>query len=133
MRTVVLLCCLLFVTACDESPVGPTIPSGEPFTIGLNQTAVVSGPSLELQFVAVTGDSRCPADAICIQGGDAVVRIRVRGAGGSGDYELHTGDSARATVDHRGYRITLLQLDPYPFASKPFDPREYRATLRVTG
>ena len=36
-----------------------------------------------LRFEGVTGDSRCPVDAICIQGGDAIVKVQASGDGGS--------------------------------------------------
>ena len=45
-----------------------------------------------LRFNGVSGDSRCPADAFCIQGGDAIVRVTVVDAGQSREVELHTGD-----------------------------------------
>jgi hypothetical protein len=81
--------------------------------------------------VEVTGDSRCPADAICIQGGDAVVHVRVYDERGTASYELHTGDSSQATAAHRDVRIALVELQPYPFSSRPFSPSDYRATLEV--
>jgi len=84
-----------------------------------------------IEFTSVTGDSRCPADAVCIQGGDAVVHIRVTG-GGTSTYELHTGDNSRAAVVHGLYRIALMQLQPYPFSAQPISPNDYRATLTAT-
>jgi hypothetical protein len=47
-------------------------------------------------------------------------------------YELHTGDSSRATVMHNQLRIGLVELQPYPFSSRTIAPGEYRATLTVT-
>jgi hypothetical protein len=85
-----------------------------------------------IQFTGVTGDSRCPADAVCIQGGDALVAVRISGGGDTASFELHTGDAARASVTHRGYRITLVSLQPYPFSSGPITAADYRATLTVT-
>ena len=84
-----------------------------------------------IEFTGVSGDSRCPANAVCIQGGDAVVHIRVTG-GGTSTYELHTGDDSRSTVVHGLYRIALMQLQPYPFSAQPIAPNDYRATLTVT-
>lgn len=126
------LSCLLLTTACDEkSPTGPRVPLNQEFTLAPGQTASIENTSVRVQFVRVSGDSRCPADAVCIQGGDALVHIRATD-GGSADYELHTGDSSRATVSHGGMRIQLVQLQPYPFSSRTIAPGEYRATLTVT-
>ena len=133
VRAAALLCCLLCVTSCDEnSPLSPTVPLNERFTLAPGETVTVSGTDLQLEFVRVTGDSRCPADAICIQGGDAIVQIRAAGGGDSTLLGLHTGDASQASAIYRGARITLVDLSPYPFSSRPIEPRDYRATLTVT-
>ena len=72
-------------------------PIDKPFTLGVGEATSISGAGLVIEFTGVTGDSRCPADALCIQGGDAIVGIRVTG-NGTASYELHTGDSSRAPL-----------------------------------
>lgn len=126
------LSCLLLMAACDDtSATGPSVPLNEQFTLAPGQTATIQDASVRVQFVGVTGDSRCPADVVCVQGGDALVHIRV-GDGNAVDYELHTGDASRAATTHAGFRIELVDLQPYPFSSRTIGPDEYRATLRVT-
>jgi hypothetical protein len=102
------------------------------FALAQGQVAIVTGTGVRLQFVAVTGDSRCPADAVCIQGGDAIVHVRVFDGGPPRDYELHTGDSRRAFAVHGQLRIELVDLQPFPFSSRTIRGDEYRATLVVT-
>lgn len=130
MRTLLVLFSLAAAVGCGASIVGPAHPIDEPFTLGVGEATAISGTALGIEFIGVTGDSRCPADALCIQGGDAIVRIRVSG-NGTAAYELHTGDTARATVAHGQYLISLVELQPYPFSSSPIDPDDYRATLTV--
>lgn len=133
MRASVLLICLLCVTGCDEkSPTGPTVPLNERFTLAPGEVASVSTAGLRVEFVRVTGDSRCPADAVCIQGGDAIVQVRVTGGSSPALLGLHTGDSSQASADYENARITLVDLQPYPFSSRTIGADEYRATLRVT-
>jgi hypothetical protein len=133
MRATALLICLLCVTACDEkSPVGPTVPLNERFTLSPGEIAVVENADLSVQFVRVTGDSRCPADAVCIQGGDAVVEVRASDGDDATLLGLHTGDSSQASATYRGVRVTLVELQPYPFSSRTIAPEEYRATLTAT-
>lgn len=120
--------CLLLTTACDEkTTLGPTVPLNERFTLAPGETAVIADTALRVQFVRVSNDSRCPADVVCIQGGDALVHILVNGGG----YELHTGDASRASITHRGVSIELVELQPYPFSSRTIAPGDYRATLRA--
>jgi hypothetical protein len=84
-----------------------------------------------LRFEGVTGDSRCPIDAICIQGGDASVQLTVVPDSGAGRaYVLHTGDMR--PVSHNELTIALVDLTPYPFSTRPVAPQEYRATVRVS-
>ena len=130
---IVVALCLLSATACQDSPSQPTVPLNQQFTLAPGEAATVTGASLQVRFVRVTGDSRCPGDAICIQGGDAIVQISVGNRNGSADYELHTGDSSRSAVSHAGFRVELVSLEPYPFSSRPFSPDQYRAILKVSG
>lgn len=127
------LMCVLVATACDEqTPSGPTVPLDAQFTLSPGESATVQGTSLRITFAGVTGDSRCPGDAFCIQGGDALVHIRAARGGNVAEYDLHTGDASRASVTHAGYRIALAELQPYPFSSRTIEPQDYRATLQVS-
>lgn len=131
VRLVLLLICLIAVTRCGGSPTKPGVPFDEPFTLAVGESASFDGAALVVEFRGVAGDSRCPADAVCIQGGDAIVQVRVR-TGLTANYELHTGDSSRATARHGSFRISLVDLQPYPFSSRTIAQSEYRATLTVS-
>ncbi|MGH9147674.1 MAG: hypothetical protein ACRD1Q_13265 [Vicinamibacterales bacterium] len=129
---IAVLACLLLGAACAEnSPAAPTVPLNEQFTLAPGQSASVRDTPLTVEFLRVTGDSRCPADTLCVQGGDAIVQVRAT-TSTSAQYELHTGDQARATAIHGGFRVALDQLQPYPFSSRTIEPGDYRATLTVT-
>jgi hypothetical protein len=91
----------------------------------------VSEAGISLRFEGVSGDSRCPIDAICVHGGDALVQIVVLPTrGGSQAYALHTGDLR--PVAHDDLTIGLVELTPYPFSARPIQPSDYRVTLRVS-
>ena len=132
MRLATVLICLLAVAGCDESPTGPTVSLDARFTLAPGETASVSGRGVRLRFEGVTGDSRCPADALCITGGDAIVKVVADGDSGSLTLDLHTGDSSRASVTYGGVKVTLVELSPYPFSSRTIAPGDYRATLVVS-
>ncbi len=133
MRLLLPAVCLLFVTGCDEkSPTGPSVPLNQQVTLAPGEVALVEATGVRLQFVQVTGDSRCPADVVCIQGGDALVHVRAYAGNSSTEYDLHTGNSALASATHGDVRFALVQLQPYPFSSRPISPGDYRATLEIT-
>jgi hypothetical protein len=60
------------------------------------------------------------------------VQIRAARGGNSTVLGLHTGDASQASAIYGGARITLVELWPYPFSSRPFEPADYRAILTVT-
>jgi hypothetical protein len=133
VRIGTLLLCLLAATACDEaSPTGPTVTLDQRFTLAPGETASIDESAMRLRFERVSGDSRCPADAVCIQGGDAIVHVQASGVGDSRTLELHTGDSSRASATYGGVTVALQELQPYPFSSRTIAPGDYRATLLVS-
>ena len=130
MRREIALVCLFEVTACtSDSPVAPGPPIDRQVVVSVGSSASLPEASATIAFERVDGDSRCPADALCIQGGDAIVRIEVTTPAARVMYELHTGN--QRPVAHRDLTIHLVQLEPYPFSSHPIDPATYKATLRV--
>jgi hypothetical protein len=127
-----LLVCVCFVlTACTDDPTGPTVPLDQVFVLAPDETATIEDEDISVRFDRVSGDSRCPSDVACVQGGDAIVHIEVIGPGFTRtEYELHTGNME--PVRHGDLTIGLVALFPYPFGSGTIPPEDYRATLRVT-
>ena len=129
LRYALIVIAVAVCAAC--SPASPTARLNENFVLSPGESTSVSGANVSVRFVGVQGDSRCPADAVCIQGGDAIVRVEVLpSTGGATTYDLHTANSQ--PVRHVDVLIALVELAPYPFASRPTQPGDYRATLRVT-
>ena len=118
------------MTACADSATAPSTPIDTDFTLRPGESRRIEGQSLSVRFVEVSGDSRCPADAICIQGGSAEVRIAVTSGLAAEGYTLHTG--TMAPVRHGAFTIALVELAPYPFSSSPIAPGDYRAKFRVS-
>ena len=128
MRRGLLVLCLLSATAClGKSPAAPT-PIDRSIVLAPGQTVELAS-DVAIGFVSVLGDSRCPINAGCIQGGDAIVRLTVNASRRSGERDLHTGTMAPVTFED--LEIQLVDLHPYPFGGRTTDPRDYRATVRV--
>jgi hypothetical protein len=115
---------------CSDGPTAPT-PVNQRFTLAPGESAQVSDAGLSVRFDGVTGDSRCPGDALCILGGDAVVHVTVLHGAATFAYELHTG--SMQPVRYGELTLALEELQPYPFSSlPPIGPGDYRATIRAT-
>lgn len=90
----------------------------------------MEGGTVGVRFDAVPEDSRCPGDAICIWPGRAVVDLTLLLDGRAVGLRLSTEPSGvKAIAD--GISIEVVQLDPYPFASRPHQPGDYKLTLRL--
>lgn len=131
MRSIVLALCLLAVTGCFlKSPTEPG-PINREVTLAPGQSASIRSTDLSVKFVGVTGDNRCPADALCILGGSATVKMELRsGSASPREVMFETGDPK--PVAHDSLTIELVQLMPYPFSATPIKHEDYRATIRVT-
>ncbi len=98
-------------------------------------TAVASTP-LRIGFERVAADSRCPATALCIQSGDALVVFNVAIAGsGAAEIRLRTvggttGQELIASVG--GYELTIAGLQPYPQTETPIPSTDYRVTVAIS-
>lgn len=112
MRNILLMLMLACATSTSE------VPLGELFSLTPGKIAVVDG--VQITFVRVGQDSRCPPDVQCIWAGDAEVKLSVAGD----DVTLHTHGGTQYPKSARvaGRTITLRDLTRSP----------YTATLVVT-
>jgi hypothetical protein len=126
-----LLMTLAILSAASAGCLLPAGPSA-PLTVELAPGGSAAYKTLTVRFVGVTADSRCPADALCIQQGDAFFTVEARARGSAAtQYELQVNDPQHRRVVHAGYAIEADTLFPYPFASVPTVPEDYRLTLTV--
>lgn len=118
--------------ACGPS--GHAAPSvragyGESFVLALGETAEV-GDAYRVRFDRVSEDSRCPADARCVQAGNAAAAFGVESERGSATLTLHT-DRAPRSAAAMGGELTLMDLAPLPATGVEPDSADYRATVIV--
>lgn len=113
-----------------EDPVDTTMDSD--FTLRVGQTARVSSEDIEITFLSVASDSRCPKGEMCVWAGDAVLQISVRFRGQEfGQYELHTNEREGAAASFGEFHVRLVALSPAAIAEKTIAANEYVALLRV--
>ncbi len=128
----VVLCLLAgCASAAEEQPL--TAKPGEEFQLSPAQSARIDGPGgvLEIEFVGVTSDLRCPSDARCIQAGEAVVALSMALDGNPQTAELSTSGSELGSTWLGRYTIRLRALAPYPVSTAAIKPQDYLATLLV--
>ena len=102
---------------------------GTPFTLRLGESADVEG-RLRLTALAVTEDSRCPIDVVCVWAGDAAVAIRLESDAAAGLTDtLHTNSGRPSRTNYAALDVLFMTLDPPP--SSGTKTTGYRATFRV--
>jgi hypothetical protein len=129
VHAVALATCLALTSACQEAT-APSGPVDREIVLAPEQTVDVDEASVRIRFDGVASDSRCPIDVNCIQAGDAVVLISVLENDESAQYDLHT--ASPQSVSHGDLTIALVRLLPQPTSTRPIQPDEYRATVRIT-
>lgn len=119
---------ILLAVGCSSSPAAPTaeVPLGSEFSLKPGESAIIESTDLRVTFQRVVQDSRCPADAVCVQAGDAVVALIVGKAG----VELRSNSAPEAAVG--SYVLRLERVEPYVYSSRTIEPKDYRAVLKVT-
>ena len=83
--------------------------------------------ALRITPMRVEEDSRCPADANCIQTGTLRLQARLEAESGAAERGL----TLDQPLSFGGRRIELVAGCPYPLASRPVPPAERRYVFSV--
>jgi hypothetical protein len=136
-------CCVLFAGSSATNAVFARVSAngaanavrlGHEFKLRAGQQASIKGTKLRITFMNVKDDSRCPSDVTCVWAGNAAVRLWVTSGRSSKTLTLNTAGSQSLSneVQYQGYKITLVDLGPYPRSDRKIGKNDYRATLLVT-
>jgi hypothetical protein len=124
---------LAIVASTSPLPSGSPapIPLDRPFVVAHGGSAIVEG-DLWVHFLAVSEDSRCPSDVVCVWEGNARVGLELQASGAEPAHlSLDTNPGFTTEATYASYTIGLLALKPYPQSERPMD-EPYRATLVVS-
>lgn len=131
--TVVLVLFVLLVGGCASAPGPKGVDLGEECTLAVGQSAVVAGGDLEIRFVEVLEDSRCPKGAACVWEGRVDCMVEVKEGDSSQQIKLTqsglTDEYAEET--YGDYRFAF-KVEPYPEEGKEISSGEYGLLLRVS-
>lgn len=102
-------------TARDEALQIAAGPLDDTVRVQLGGSALTRDRSLQLTYVRLVSESRCPANAICVWQGDAAVRIAARAVGAAMDTTIHTALDPKV-IAIGSNQVSLLEVQPYPGA-----------------
>lgn len=122
-----LLACTLIACGVVRSQAARTARPGDEIALAPGERVQVSGERLEVEFVGVTEDSRCPVDTTCVWAGEVKVQLALR----SGDDEARLGVIAGQAAVHDAWRVSVLSVQPARTSSAAIPPADYRALLKI--
>lgn len=129
---------LLFLMSCNKDD-DQSVDINEAFELDYRATKEFEDGNLSITFENLVEESRCPADAICIWEGRAVVEIKVQEEEEVAMYILATSNSMNGdsllTFQHNNYEVKLLGVWPFPGVLPgpgPVTNEDYNVELKIT-
>lgn len=107
--------------AAESALQSSTAPLDDTVTVRLGQRAMTDDRSVQLSYVRLVSESRCPANAICVWQGDAAVQLRAEAVGVAVDTTIHTALDPKI-IAVGANQISLLEVQPYPGTSSSQKP-----------
>jgi hypothetical protein len=117
----------IVVQGCSTSGAGRAL--GESVPLDFGRTANFAD-GLRVTFTHLVSDSRCPADVVCIQAGEAVIELTCTYRSESQVIQV-SSNPGRNQTEVFGHVIQLLSVTS-PGRQRSHAPIEYSVTLRVT-
>jgi len=91
-----------------------------------------SRSDLNIKFIGLVEDSRCPENARCVWAGNAKIKLEVKGKGAASQIiELNTNSSDKS-ARYNGLLIELVDLSPGRKTDAPIKKTAYVATIAVS-
>jgi len=103
------------------------------FQLKINQTAIVGPGNINITFLNITEDSRCPEGVTCVWSGQVKAQFLLDTQQSRGNLFNLTLNSSETQSEKNisGYSVKLFSIDPYPESGKSTSINGYVATLSI--
>lgn len=116
------------LVACRSDSAARAASLDQEIELAPRQQVVFGQQELEVEFVRVVQDSRCPTDVTCVWAGEVEVEVSTRmDASEAVSHLIKAGEHAAVG----GFRVTVMQVLPKRISTREISPEEYRITLKV--
>ena len=130
-RIYLLLGLILLIPVLSGCISAATVSLDSEFILSPGQTASIAGESLDIKFIGVITDSRCPNGVQCIQAGVATCETQITKDNVKTQLFLGEVGTMINNTPFQDYTLTF-HVSPYPEAGKPIAKRDYRLYLTVS-
>lgn len=118
---------LVLFTACESPLTNHVYDYNEEFEMTLGEEVRIGRERIQVEFVDVLEDSRCPSNVTCVWAGNGKVQIRFD----RNNIQLNTYLEPQK-VSTENVNIQLVSLEPYPEEPRQFEKEEYKVRLLIT-
>ena len=122
------------VSGCSLFESGTSVALEQEFILEPGATVTIEGQELEIKFLGISEDSRCPSDVTCIQAGRALIMLDVK-LGGNKFYTILVQPGLTQTFTEKNYQNEYLfsfVVEPYPVEGQTISADEYRLRMKVS-
>jgi hypothetical protein len=135
----VLAVCLVALIVCGAQAKvrgRKTVRLNQNFVLRVGQEATVAEQKLNVKFVSVLEDSRCPKGVNCIWAGNVRVQLQVskaRSKPAKVELSLNPRDAPDGEASNYGdYKLKLVSVEPYPVEGQQLRASDYTVTLSIS-
>lgn len=139
MKKLILLSFLvfgMFILSCSTDPtdfIGNSVflAKDDSLSVSLkHQESFIINDELQVSFLGVAADSRCPLNAMCVWAGDAEIKLNLKFKETTKEVSIHTTLFPKSILFER-YEIDLIEVEPYPVLSSKIEQKDYFIKLKV--
>lgn len=132
MKNILFFSCLFLLFAAAKCEKGPTYELDQSFQLKAGESMTCNcKDKLNIQFISIKEDSRCPKNVTCVWAGQVVTSLLIDDQA----VELALGSREKGKSSHviDGYVVQLQKVTPYPVDSGKIAPANYAVELIVKG
>lgn len=134
MRNAWLLALAAGAAACGgptaHEPALVEVANGDTVTVRMSAGTTAQVDGIEIVFVDVTEDSRCPTDVQCVWEGNGRITLRLTAGAETRTVSLNTATEP-LSVAFAGRTFRIGDLEPLPRTDREIPQRDYRVLLAL--
>jgi len=120
------------LAACASGLPALSAKIGQEIILEPGQKVILPDESLELRFIKIVSDSRCPKGATCIWAGEVSSLVEIKYQNQEQSIVLtQSGGSDQGSNEFAGYKIAF-SIQPYPELEKEIPAKDYRLKLTLS-
>jgi len=121
---------IILLVGCAGQSTTSNVNLGQEFNLAPNHSVSIIGEPLNIKFIEVVSDSRCPTGVQCIWAGEVSCLVEITLNNSKTQKTITQPGSSLVKTDFNGYMITA-KVEPYPKANQSIEKEDYRLQLKI--